>query len=155
MKSRARGNEHPVNAAFKTALDKHGEKEMSAPAVAAERIGKFVADSNKPRPVRLVFSSLIYKHSFLELSKAFRLAGFRIDDDLTKSQQAERTWISGASKPKGTSLTFEARFCSITATTKSTPVGREKQTQFQQLHECSCHAKRLLFVANLCTYQAQ
>ncbi len=83
-----------LNAAFKIALDKHGEKEMFAPPVAAERIGKFVADSNKPRPVRLRFSSLIHKHSFLELSKAFRLAGFRLDDDLTKSQQAERKSLS-------------------------------------------------------------
>ena len=55
---------------------------------------KFIADSNKRRPVRLRFSSLIYMHSFLELSKAFRLAGFRLDDDLTKSQQAERKSLS-------------------------------------------------------------
>ncbi len=59
-----------------------------------ERIGKFVADRTKPRPVRLVFSSLIYKHSFLEFSKDFRQAGFRLDDDLTKSQQAERKSLS-------------------------------------------------------------
>ena len=83
-----------LNAAFKTALNKHGEKELFAPPVAAERIGKFVADSNNPRPVRLVFRSLIYKHSFLEFSKDFRLAGFRLDDDLTKSQQTERKSLS-------------------------------------------------------------
>ncbi len=86
-----------LNAAVETALNKHGEKDMQklfAPPLAAERIGKFVADRTKPRPVRLVFSSLIYKHSFLEFSKDFRQAGFRLDDDLTKSQQAERKSLS-------------------------------------------------------------
>ncbi len=55
-----------LNAAVETALNKHGEKVMQklfAPPVAAERISKFVADRTKPRLVRLVFSSLIYKHS--------------------------------------------------------------------------------------------
>ena len=44
----------------------HGEEdecESSEPEGTVERIGKFVADRTKPRPVRLVFSSLIYKHS--------------------------------------------------------------------------------------------
>jgi len=61
-----------LDAAIETALNKHGEKDMKklfAPPVAAERRIKFVADRLKPRPVRLVFSSLIYKHSFLEFSK--------------------------------------------------------------------------------------
>ena len=58
-----------LNAAFKTAFNKHGDKELFAPPVAAERIGKLVADQTKPRPVRLVFSSLICKHSFLEFSR--------------------------------------------------------------------------------------
>ena len=86
-----------LDAAVETALNKHGEKDIKklfAPPVAAERIGKFVADRTKPRPVRLVFSSLIYKHSFLEFSKDFRQAGSRLDDDLTKSQQAERKSLS-------------------------------------------------------------
>ncbi len=75
----------------------HGEEdecESSEPEGTVERIGKFVADRTKPRPVRLVFSSLIYKHSFLEFSKDFRQAGSRLDDDLTKSQQAERKSLS-------------------------------------------------------------
>ena len=83
-----------LTAAFNTALSKHGGKELFAFPVVGERIGKFVADSNRPRPVRLVFSSLVCKHGFLEFSKDFRLAGLRLADDLTKSQQAERKSLS-------------------------------------------------------------
>ncbi len=46
------------------------------------------------RPVRLVFSSLIHRHIFLKFTKDFRQAGFRLDDDLTRSQQAERHSLS-------------------------------------------------------------
>jgi len=42
----------------------------------------------------LVFSSLIHRHHFLKFSKDFRQAGFRLDDDLTRSQQAERKSLS-------------------------------------------------------------
>jgi len=83
-----------LNAAFNTALNKHEGKELFANPVAADRLGKFVAERNKPRPIRLVFSSLMHKHSFLGFSKDFRQAGFRLDDDLTKSQQAERKSLS-------------------------------------------------------------
>ena len=40
-----------LTAAFGTALSKHGGEELFAGPVAAEPIGKFVADSNRPRPV--------------------------------------------------------------------------------------------------------
>jgi len=86
-----------LHTAVETALDKHGEKDLEklfTCLVAAERIGKFVADRTKPRPVRLVFSSLIHRHNFLKFSKGFRQAGFRLDDDLTRSQQAERKSLS-------------------------------------------------------------
>ena len=43
---------------------------------------------------RAALVNAIYKHSFLEFSKDFRLAGFRLDDDLTKSQQLERNSLS-------------------------------------------------------------
>ena len=59
-----------------------------------ERIGQFTADRTKPRPVRLVFSTLLQKHGFLRMAKALRQAGFRLDDDLTRSQQAERKTLS-------------------------------------------------------------
>ncbi len=42
----------------------------------------------------MVFSSLIHRHNFLKFSKDFRQAGFRLDDDLTRSQQAERKSLS-------------------------------------------------------------
>ncbi len=86
-----------LDTAVETALDKYGEKDLEklfTCIVAAERIGKFVADRTKPRPVRLVFSSLIHRHHFLKFSKDFRQAGFRLDDDLTRSQQAERKSLS-------------------------------------------------------------
>ena len=83
-----------LNAAFNTALNKHEGKELFANPVAAEQLGKFVAERDKPRPVRLVFSSLIHKHSFLEFSKDIRQAEVRLDDDLTRSQQAERKSLS-------------------------------------------------------------
>jgi len=44
--------------------------------------------------VKLGFSSLIHKHHFLKFSKDFRQAGFRLDDDLTRSQQAQRKSLS-------------------------------------------------------------
>ena len=59
-----------------------------------ERIGQFTADRTKPRPVRLVFSTLLQKHGFLRMAKVLRQAGFRLDDDLTRSQQAERKTLS-------------------------------------------------------------
>jgi len=39
-----------LNAAFNTALNKHEGKQLFAKPVAAERLGKFVAERNKPRP---------------------------------------------------------------------------------------------------------
>jgi len=86
-----------LDTAVETALDKYGGKDLEklfTCLVAAERIGKFVADRTKPRPVRLVFSSLMHRHYFLKFSKDFRQAGFRLDDDLTRSQQAERKSLS-------------------------------------------------------------
>ncbi|DBA99472.1 TPA: hypothetical protein ACH3X3_012062 [Trebouxia sp. C0006] len=59
-----------------------------------ERIGQFTADRTKPRPVRLVFSTLLQKHGFLRMAKVLRQAGFRLDDALTRSQQAERKTLS-------------------------------------------------------------
>ena len=56
----------------------------------AEPVGKFVAHCTNPIPVRLVVNTLLHRHSFLQLSKKPRQAGFRLDDDLTRSQQAER-----------------------------------------------------------------
>jgi len=61
-----------LNTAVETALNKHAEKDLkklfTCPS-AAERIGKYVADCTKPRPVRLVFRSLIHGHKFLNISK--------------------------------------------------------------------------------------
>ena len=59
-----------------------------------ERIAQFTADRTTPRPVRLVFSTLLQKHGFLRMAKVSRQAGFRLDDDLTRSQQAERKTLS-------------------------------------------------------------
>ncbi len=97
-----------------------------------ERIGQFTADRTKPRPVRLVFSTLLQKHGFLHMAKDLRQAGFRRDDDLTRSQHAERKTLNLDSrflKPKVTSLTSEAHSCSTTATTGSTHVQRGKPTK--------------------------
>ena len=77
--------------AAETALEEYGEKDLEKlfhSPVHAERIGKFVADRTKPRPVRLVFSCLIHRHIFLSFTKDFRQAGFRLDDDLTRLQPA-------------------------------------------------------------------
>ncbi len=68
-----------------------------------------------------------------------------ISQNHNKLSEKVWAWISRVSKPKGTSLTFEARFCSTTATTKTTHVWREKQTESQQLHECSCHKWAILW----------
>ena len=97
---------------------------------------------HKPRPVRLVFSSLICKHGFLEFSKDFGLAGLRLDDDLTKSQQAERKSLSQdfqSLKTKGYQPYFRGSLLQYYSDNKNTLVGREKQTRSQQLHEYSWH----------------
>ncbi len=73
-------------------FDEEGIKRVLPTTV--ERIGQFIADRTKPRPVRLVFSTLLQKHGFLRMAKALRQAGFRLDDDLTRSQQAERKTLS-------------------------------------------------------------
>ncbi|DBA74999.1 TPA: hypothetical protein ACH3X1_010342 [Trebouxia sp. C0004] len=80
--------------AAETALDKYEEKDVQklfTCPINAERLGKFSADRTKPRPV---FSSLIHRHIFLRFSKDFRQAGFRLDNDLTRSQQTERNNLS-------------------------------------------------------------
>ncbi len=188
---------------------------MFAPPVAAERIGKFVADRTNPRPVRLVFSSLIYKHSFLEFSKDFRQAGFRLDDDLTKSQQAERKSLSldfQTLKTKGYQPYFRGSLEAVLQRQQKPHMCEEKSRQntsscmnvavthepyYDMVYACGhipglqtsckvllisdklsvyksvnddfhvdmlivtvvsdawCPAKRLLFVANLCTSQAR
>jgi len=73
--------------------DKDMQKVLQFP-VPAEHIGKFVADRTKSRPVQLVVSTLIPRHNFLHFSKDLRQAGFRFDDALTRSQQAERKSLS-------------------------------------------------------------
>ncbi len=55
-----------------------------------ERIGKVTADRTKPRSLRLVFPTLVKKHTFLRYAKDLRQAGLRVDDDLTRTQQTER-----------------------------------------------------------------
>jgi len=62
-------------------VDEEGIKRVLPTTV--ERIGQFIADRTKPRPVRLVFSTLLQKHGFLRMAKVLRQAGFRLDDDLT------------------------------------------------------------------------
>ncbi len=73
-------------------VDEEGIKRVLPTTV--ERIGQFIADRTKPRPVRLVFSTLLQKHGFLRMAKVLRQAGFRLDDDLTRSQQAEQKTLS-------------------------------------------------------------
>ena len=60
-----------------------------APA-GVERIGRFVADRNKPRPIRVLFNKTGQKHTILSYAKDLRQAGIRVDDDLTRVQQTER-----------------------------------------------------------------
>ncbi len=53
-------------------------------------------------------------------------------------------------------FTFEARSCKTTVTTETMRVGREKQTQSQQLHKCSCYKVscwKTLICCKLCTSQ--
>ena len=54
-----------------------------------KRLGK--PNINKPRPMRISFSSQDAKHMFLKYSKDFRKVGIRLDDDLTRLQQQERS----------------------------------------------------------------
>jgi len=82
------------DAAVETALDYDEESISRILPTTVERIGQFIADHTKPRPVRLVFSNLLQKHGLLHMAKDFRQAGFRLDDDLTRSQQAERKTLS-------------------------------------------------------------
>ena len=80
-----------------TALSKAGapDEEVAkvlqsiAPA-GVERMGKFVADRNKPRPIRVLFNKLGQKHAILSYAKDLRQAGIRVDDDLRRVQQTER-----------------------------------------------------------------
>ncbi len=84
------------DAAVEVAMSEYtvDEEYMKTMPTTMERIGQFTADRTKPRPVRLVFSTLLQKHGFLRMAKVLRQAGFRLDDDLTRSQQAERKTLS-------------------------------------------------------------
>ncbi len=80
-----------IDTAVETALSEYDEESIRRIIpTTVERVGQSIADRTKPRPVRLVFSSVLQKHAFLRMAKDFRQAGFRLDDGLTRSQQAER-----------------------------------------------------------------
>ena len=55
-----------------------------------KRMGRFLPNARKPRPVLIGFSSEEEKHKFLKLSKQLRQNGLRLDDWLTEVQQKER-----------------------------------------------------------------
>ena len=70
------------------APDEEVEKVMQSIApIGIERIGKFVADYNKPRPIWLVFNIPQQKHTILSYAKDLRQAGIRVDDDVTRAQR--------------------------------------------------------------------
>ncbi len=130
-------------AAVGTAMNKYDDKDMQKVLqfpVPAEHIGKFVADRTKSRPVQLVVSTLIPRHNFLHFSKDLRQAGFRFDDALTRSQQAERKSLSldfQSLKAKGYQPYFQGSLLQPYTRSWSRPthVWREKQTEPQQLFE--------------------
>ena len=74
-----------------TATDEEVTKVLQFLApLGVERIGRFVADRNKPRPLRVLFNKPGQKHTILSHAKDLRQAGIRLDDDLTRVQQNER-----------------------------------------------------------------
>ncbi|DBA87448.1 TPA: hypothetical protein ACH3X1_004487 [Trebouxia sp. C0004] len=94
----------------------------------------------RPRPVQVVFSSLIHRHIFLRFSKDFRQAVFRLDDDLTRSQQTERNTLSldfRSLKTKGYQPYFRGSLLEYHSENKTHTCG--KGTESQQLHKLSAH----------------
>ncbi len=84
-----------LDTVVETALSEYNEESIRRVIPTnVERIGQFTADRTKPRPVRLEFSTLLQKQGFLHMAKDLRQAGFRLDDDLTRSQQAERKTLN-------------------------------------------------------------
>ncbi|DBA90840.1 TPA: hypothetical protein ACH3X1_004039 [Trebouxia sp. C0004] len=132
------------NTASETALDKYEERDVQkllgdTCPITAERIGKFSADRTTPRPVRLVFSTLIHRHIFLRFSKDFRQAGLRLDDDLTRSQQIERNNLSlefQSLKSKGYQPYFRGLLLHYHSENKTHTCGKGKADRVQ-LHELS------------------
>ena len=55
-----------------------------------QRLGRCCPDTTRPRPIRLKFGTMHWKHKFLKYAKVLRQAGFKVDDDLTPLQQQER-----------------------------------------------------------------
>ena len=95
LKTAAEGFDTAVETALSTMNGQYDEEALGRRMPTnVERIGQYIADHTKPRPVRLVFNTLLQKHGFLEMAKILRQAGFRLDDDLTRSQQAERKTLS-------------------------------------------------------------
>lgn len=90
-----------ISAAVMTALSEFIDEIDQNLPITAELVGKFDAHCTRPRPARVVVSTLLHGHSLLQLSKKPRQAGFRLYDDLAKSQQAERkvrAWFSRISQ---------------------------------------------------------
>ena len=95
IKTAYKGFDTAVETALNTMNGEYDEEALRRRMpTTVERIGQYIADHTKPRPVRLVFNTLLQKHGFLEMAKILRQAGFRLDDDLTRSQQAERKTLS-------------------------------------------------------------
>lgn len=65
------------------------------PPIAASRVGLLRTERGaKPRPIKMVFSSLDAKHALLKRGKEIRAKGFGVDIDLTPQQRDERNLMN-------------------------------------------------------------
>ncbi len=73
------------------ALPGHTDEDEASHMKSCKRMGRFLPDRKKPRPVLLMFSSLDEKHKLLKMSQRMRERGLRLDDWLTEVQQQEKS----------------------------------------------------------------
>lgn len=65
------------------------------PPIAASRVGLLRTERGaKPRPIKMVFSTVDAKHAVLKRGKDIRARGFGVDIDLTPQQREERTLMN-------------------------------------------------------------
>ena len=76
-------------------LPGHDDDDEASHVKSCKRMGcLFLSNSEKPRPVLFMFSSLDDKHKLLKMSQKMRESGLRLDDWLTEVQQQERSSLN-------------------------------------------------------------
>ena len=115
-----------------------------------KRMGRFMPNSKKPRPVLIMFSSPDDKHKLLKMSQKMRERGLRLDDWLTEVQQQERSSLNNdfqTLKGKGYKPFFRGSVLVYRSSKTHVFARRAKQTLPHLLHRASVVILGVILIA--------